>query len=118
MRHGFELSWALAYTFSKRRPKLIHMSDVSFIRPVDVSSLINMQAHVLYTEVNYMVIVVLAEVLDPISGSLTTSNSFYFTYTIDDALPQLFPKTYHEAIYYIDGRRKFKKMIEEEINPQ
>lgn len=92
------------------------MTDVSFIRPVDVSSLISMQAHVLYTELNMMVIVVLAEILDPMTGSMATSNSFYYTYSIDDALPQLFPKTYHEAIYYIDGRRKFKKMLEDQQN--
>ena len=118
MRHGLELSWALAYTFTKRRPKLEYMSDISFIRPVDVSSLINMQAHVLYTELNYMVIVVLAEVLDPITGEMTTSNSFYYTYSVSDALPQLYPKTYHEAIYYIDGRRKFKKMIDDQESTQ
>lgn len=118
MRHGLELSWALAYSFSKRRPKLQQMSDISFIRPVDVSSLINMQAHVLYTELNYMVIVVLAEIMNPITGSLTTSNSFYYTYSVDEPLPQLFPKTYHEAIYYIDGRRKFKKMLEDQENSQ
>lgn len=94
------------------------MTDVSFIRPVDVSSLISMQAHLLYTEMNMMVIVVLAEILDPITGSMSTSNSFYYTYSIDDHLPQLFPKTYHEAIYYIDGRRKLKKMLEDQQNGQ
>lgn len=118
MRHGLELSWALAYSFSKHRPKLEHMSDVSFIRPVDVSSLINMQAHVLYTELNYMVIVVLAEVLDPLTGSLTTSNAFYYTYSISDTLPQLFPKTYHEAIYYIDGKRKFRQIFDSQNKQQ
>lgn len=114
MRHGLELSWALAYQFSKHRPKLEHMSDVSFIRPVDVSSLINMQAHVLYTELNYMVIVVLAEVLDPMTGSMTTSNSFYYTYSTSEPLPVVIPKTYHEAIWFVDGRRKFKKMVEDQ----
>jgi acyl-coenzyme A thioesterase 9 len=99
MRHGLELSWALAYTFSKRRPKLEHMSDISFLRPVEVNSLINLQGHILYTELNYMVIVVLAEVLDPISGSMTTSNSFYYTYKIEEPLPTVIPKTYHEAIW-------------------
>lgn len=118
MRHGLELSWALAYSFSKRRPKLEHMSDVSFIRPVDVSSLINMQAHVLYTEMNYMVIVVLAEIMDPISGTLTTSNSFYYAYSIAEPLPQVIPKTYHEAIWFVDGRRKFQKMLEDQNGGQ
>lgn len=118
MRHGVELSWALAYTFSKRRPKLENMSDISFFRPVDVSSLISMSAHVLYTELNFMEIVVLAEVLDPITGKLTTSNSFYYTYSIAEPLLQVIPKTYHEAIWYIDGRRKFRKMIEDLENKQ
>lgn len=118
MRHGLELSWALAYGFTKRRPKLDYMSDISFIRPVDVSSLISMQAHVLYTELNYMVIVVLAEILDPMTGNATTSNSFYYVYSVDDTLPQVYPKTYHEAMYYIDGRRKLRKMIEDKENIQ
>ncbi|CAO1440679.1 unnamed protein product [Diamesa serratosioi] len=112
MRHALELSWALAYNFSKRLPKLEHISDISFYHPVDVSSLINMQAHVLYTEVNYMQIVVIAEVFDPVSGNQTTSNSFYYTYSIQEPLPTVIPKTYHEAIWFIDGRRKFMKSLE------
>lgn len=118
MRHGLELSWALAYSFSKRRPKLENMSDISFIRPVDVSSLISMQAHVLYTELNYMEIVVLAEIMDPLTGSLTTSNSFYYTYSVSEPLPTVMPKTYHEAIWFVDGRRKFQKSLEDQHSNQ
>lgn len=116
MRHALELSWALAYSFSKRRPKLLHISDINFIKPVDVSSLISMNAHVLYTELNYMEIVVIAEVFDPITGSQSTTNSFYYTYSIADSLPQLLPKTYHEAIWYIDGRRKFRNIMDSSVN--
>lgn len=112
MRHAMELSWALAYTFSKRRPKLLHISDINFIKPVEVSSLISMSAHVLYTELNYMEIVVIAEVFDPITGTQSTTNSFYYTYSIDQTLPQVIPKTYHEAIHYIDGRRKFRSIMD------
>lgn len=111
MRHALELSWALAYNFSKRRPKLEHISDINFHQPVDVSSLINMQAHVLYTEVNLMEIVVIAEIFDPISGNQTTTNSFYYTYSVSDRLPTVIPKTYHEAMWFIDGRRHFKYAI-------
>jgi len=113
MRHALELSWALAYSFSKRHPKLEHISDISFIKPVDVSSLINMQAHVLYTELNYMEIVVIAEVLDPLTGLETTTNSFYFTYSVAEQLPVVHPKTYHESMYFIDGRRKFQAIQNE-----
>ncbi|XP_070499028.1 acyl-coenzyme A thioesterase 9, mitochondrial-like [Chironomus tepperi] len=117
MRHALELSWALGYSFSKRRPKLEHISDINFIKPVDVSSLISMSAHVLYTELNYMEIVVIAEVFDPVSGSQSTTNSFYFTYSVADTLPQVIPKTYHEAIWYIDGRRKFRHIMDSAATP-
>jgi acyl-coenzyme A thioesterase 9 len=111
MRHALELSWALAKFFSKRRPKLEHISDISFHQPVDVSSLINMQAHVIYTEVNMMEIVVIAEVFNAVTGEQSTTNSFYYTYSVSDRLPQVYPKTYHEAMYFIDGRRRFKYAI-------
>jgi acyl-coenzyme A thioesterase 9 len=89
MRHAFELSWSLAYTFSKRRPKLEHISDINFHHPVDVNSLINMQAHIIYTDQNYMEIVVLAEVFDAITGQQTTTNSFYYTYRTSERLMQV-----------------------------
>lgn len=116
MRHGLELGWALAYTFSKKVPKLINISDISFIHPVDVSSLISMTGHVLYTELNYMEIVVLAEILDPITGAFTTTNSFYYTFKVPDMLPQIVPKTYHETIWYLQGRRTFKQLMDERNN--
>lgn len=108
MRHALEISWALAYNFSKHRPKLEHISDISFLQPVDVSSLINMTAHVIYTEMHYMEIVVLAEVFDPVSGQRATTNSFFYTYSSPEMLPQIMPRTYHEAMWYLNGRRKFQ----------
>lgn len=116
MRHGVELAWALAHTFSKLVPKLEHISDINFIKPVDVNSLISMSAHVLYTEVNFMEIVVIAEIFDPVSGSMSTSNSFYFTFSVPGNLSQVIPKTYHEAIWYIDGRRHFRAIMEAKGN--
>lgn len=108
MRNALELSWALAYNFAKRRPKLEHISDISFHHPVDVSSMLNMQAHVIYTDLHYMEIVVLADVYDAMTGQQTTTNSFYYTYSVAERLPSIMPKTYHEAMYYLDGRRKFR----------
>uniref|UniRef100_A0A2M4AKI5 Putative acyl-coa thioesterase n=1 Tax=Anopheles triannulatus TaxID=58253 RepID=A0A2M4AKI5_9DIPT len=108
MRNALELSWALAYNFAKRRPKLERISDISFHHPVDVSSMLNMQAHVIYTDLHYMEIVVLADVYDAVTGQQTTTNSFFYTYSVAERLPKIMPKTYHEAMYYLDGRRKFR----------
>lgn len=81
---------------------------------MEVSSLISMTGHVLYTEQNFMEIVVLAEIFDPITGSFTTSNSFYYTFSVPDhMLPKIVPKTYHETIWYLEGRRKFRELMDE-----
>lgn len=109
MRHALELSWVTAFNFCKKRPTLEGNSDISFHRAVDVASCIKMQAKVIYTEMNYMQIVVVAEVNDPATNQKYTSNTFYYTYSIpDDKVPTVLPKTYSQAMWYLDGRRKFK----------
>lgn len=57
---------------------------------------------------NYMQIVVVAEVYDPVHNQQYTSNTFYYTYSIaDETVPTVLPKTYSQAMWYLDGRRKF-----------
>ncbi|XP_055309213.1 acyl-coenzyme A thioesterase 9, mitochondrial-like isoform X2 [Sitodiplosis mosellana] len=107
MRQALELSWGLVYTLNEGRCRLRCINDITFSRPVPVSSLLKMHAHLVYTEVNYMVIVVINETYDAISGEHTTSNVFYYTYSCDVPVNQIIPKTYNEAMWYLDGRRKF-----------
>lgn len=66
-----------------------------------------MHAHVIYTESKYMEIVVAAEVFDASTGGHNTTNVFYYTYSNTVKVPQVIPKTYHEAMWYLDGRRHF-----------
>lgn len=102
MRHALELSWSTGYLYSKHRPKLLHISDIGFHRPVDVGSMLNMHSHVTFTERNFMQIVVYAEVYDPHSGSNTTSNMFHYTYEASEPVTQIMPKSYHgELLCYI-----------------
>lgn len=70
-----------------------------------------MHAHVVYTELNYMVIVVINETYDAISGEHTTSNVFYYTYCCDVPVNPIIPRTYNEAMWYLDGRRKFNEAM-------
>lgn len=67
----------------------MHISDIMFHKSVDVSSLIKMRAQIVYTEVQYMQIVVNAEVFDPKTGAVSTSNVFHYTYKINDEAPQV-----------------------------
>lgn len=96
---------------SKHRPKLEHISDISFHRPVKVSSFMKMHGHVIYTEMNYMQIVVIAEVFDASSGQHNTTNVFYYTFSDTDQVPEVIPKTYHEAMWFLDGRRHFNNVM-------
>lgn len=107
MRDDFHLIDFPSSSYSKCRPKLDHISNIMFHRPVHVSSLIKMNAHVIFTDVNYMEIVVVTETFDAATGSRTMTNEFYYTYLTQEPVPQIIPRTYHEAMWYLDGRRKF-----------
>ncbi|KAK7864861.1 hypothetical protein R5R35_012497 [Gryllus longicercus] len=110
MRQALELSWTSAYLYSKVRPKLLHISDIGFFKPVDVGSLLQMHSHVIYTEFNYIMVLVHAQVLDP-SGMLSTTNNFYYVYEMPEEVKSIVPESYHEAMLFLDGRRKFQYVM-------
>lgn len=58
---------------------------------------------------NYMVIVVVNETYH--HGETSTSNVFYYTYVSDVPVPQIIPRTYNEAMWYLDGRRQFRSAM-------
>lgn len=61
----------------------------------------------IYTEANYMEIVVVNETIDAASGQASTTNVFYYTYSISEKVSEIIPRTYHEAMWFLDGRRRF-----------
>lgn len=109
MRHALELSWVAAYNYLKKRPTLVRISDINFHRPVHVSSCIRMHSKVIYSELNYIELVVIAEVTDVATNQQQTTNVFYYTYSLsDDTVAKVLPKSYTQAMWYLDGRRRFK----------
>nr|XP_016931303.1 acyl-coenzyme A thioesterase 9, mitochondrial-like [Drosophila suzukii] len=107
MRSALEISWAAAFLYCKTRPKLEHISDISFEKPVTVNSFIKMTAYVVYTKLNYVQIMTVADVLDPYSGNRVTANAFHYTFSAPDTVTEVLPRSYHETMWYIHGRRKF-----------
>lgn len=114
MRQATELSWVLALLFSKYRPELKHISDINFHKPIDVNSLIRMNAYVVYTQMQYVQISVYAETFNGNTGDVNTTNEFHFTYIIPEIVPEVVPRTYHEAMMYLDGKRHFMEVFNEE----
>lgn len=70
-----------------------------------------MDAHVIYTEMNYIQIAVVTQTFETPSSVPSTSNTFYYTYSVQEKVPEIIPRTYHEAMWYLDGRRKFNSAM-------
>lgn len=111
MRQAAELSWVLGFKFSKYRPKVKSISDIKFNKPIAVNSLIHMYAHVVFTQMQYIQITVYVETFDPQTGQSDTTNVVHFTYEVPEIVKEVYPRTYHEAMMYIDGRRHFYEIM-------
>jgi acyl-coenzyme A thioesterase 9 len=108
MRQAFELAWANTHVFGKCRPFIVHVDDIWFRKPVEVGSMLYFNSQISYTEDKYIQTRVSAEVLDPETGGMSVTNVFQFTFELrKQEPPQIIPKTYHEAMMYLTGRRHF-----------
>ena len=114
MRQAFELAWANAYVYSKAMPIIEFMDDILFQKPVEIGSLLYFNSQVCYTQDKYAQIRVSAEVVNPKTGELSVTNVFQYTFSfLDGLIPEkVIPKTYHEAMLYLDGRRHFLRSVE------
>ena len=114
MRSSFEISWICAYLHCGQRPSCKRCSDITFEKPVPMGSIIKMMAYIVYTEGKHIQIMTVAEILDP-SGKITlTTNRFYYTFSCAGKVTTVLPRTYHETMWYIHGRRIFNYAMENE----
>ncbi|KAH8306373.1 hypothetical protein KR018_009320, partial [Drosophila ironensis] len=120
MRQAVEISFIQASLYLGGRPILKCISDISFMRPVQVNTFLQMTAHVVYTSQNYLQIMTVAQVWE-VDGTVETTNTFFFTYKSDRVLDEVLPRTYLEMLWYIHGRRKLLtalNLVPEYPNPQ
>ncbi|XP_023335369.1 acyl-coenzyme A thioesterase 9, mitochondrial isoform X2 [Eurytemora carolleeae] len=114
MRQAFELAWANTHVYGHCRPYIVHVDDIWFRKPVEVGSMLYFNSQICYTSEQFVQTRVSAEVWDPKSGEMSVTNVFQFTFELRDQNPaQIIPKTYHEAMMYLTGRRHFVHSIAE-----
>ena len=102
-----------AYIFSKERPFIVYMDDISFEAPVEVGSLLYFNSQISYIEDKYIQVRVSAEVLDPHTGQMKVTNVFHYTFELRESKPKsIIPKSYHEAMMYLNSRRHFLNSLE------
>ena len=63
-----------------------------------MGSLLYFNSQIAYVEGQKIQVRVSAEVLNPLTGEMKTTNVFHFTYEIREGKPKMIiPKTYHEG---------------------
>ena len=107
MRKAVELGWTTAYVFAGSRPVIEYMDDILFDKPVDVGSVLYFSAQVAYTQDCYVQVRVGAMSHDPPTGALYETNVFHYTFRLPHPVPQVIPKSYHDAMLYLNARRHF-----------
>lgn len=107
MRESVELGTTLAWKLSAKQSRLIHISNIRFLRPIKIESFVNMRAHVVYTDQQYIQIVVLIE------ANGLTHDVLNLTFANESVVPEVLPKTYHEAMWYLEGRRHCMATIQQ-----
>lgn len=112
MRSSFEISWICAYLHCGERPSCECCSDIHFHKPVPMGSIIKMVAYIVYTQDKFMQIMTVAEILDPSGKTTLTTNRFSYTFSCAGKVTTVLPRTYHETMWYIHGRRMFNYAME------
>ncbi|XP_032787008.1 acyl-coenzyme A thioesterase 9, mitochondrial isoform X1 [Daphnia magna] len=107
MRLAVELAWANCYVYCKSLPTVVHVDDILFRKPVEIGSLLYFSSQVVYTQGHYVMVRVSAEVVQPEDGTHDLTNVFHFTLKTDGMAPEVIPRTYQEAMMFLDGRRHF-----------
>jgi len=110
MRKSFELGWTSATLFAKQPIGILAVDDIMFQKPVEIGSLLFLSSMVVYVEKDKIQTRVHAEVVDAATGKRETTNIFYFVFTIkgnkqEKPLTNIVPRTYAEAMMYLDGKR-------------
>ncbi|XP_061661668.1 acyl-coenzyme A thioesterase 9, mitochondrial-like isoform X10 [Syngnathoides biaculeatus] len=111
MRKAYELAWANASAFGGCRPALVAVDDILFQKPVEIGSLLLLSSQVCYTQDNYIQVRVHSEVFEPLSRQHNTTNVFHFTFVSDRRVVDVVPRTYGEAMLYLDGKRHFNHTV-------
>ncbi|MES1908378.1 MAG: hypothetical protein MHM6MM_001328 [Cercozoa sp. M6MM] len=110
MRRAFELARCAAYQFCPQTPSLLAVDDVTFLRPVEIGSMLCFDAEVVYSSAQACQIQVSTRIMDLTSNvhkkQSVLSNVFSFTFGCETSeMPLVLPETYDEAMSWVEGRR-------------
>ena len=113
-----ELSWINAYMLSGSFPRLVEIDDITFIRPVEIGSIVKFRSLCAFTDPKKrrVVVAIAIEHHDPITHNRDTTNTFFFTYEcppveIDGKIkpvPLVVPYSYEESMLFLHAKRVYE----------
>ncbi|KAL0490636.1 Acot9 [Acrasis kona] len=110
MREACDIAWSAAYVFGQHEPEFMSLDDNHFIKPVDVGTIVNFNAKVVFVHDDIITVRVEAQVIDPKSSKRQTTNVFHFGFKTATS-KKVIPETYEEAMLYIEGKRIYEKKL-------
>jgi len=102
------------YTGCEAAPKCTHVDDVLFLKPVEIGDLLFFHSQVVFTHENKVQTRVSAEVKSKDDKNLKLTNVLQITWELPERVREVVPKSYHEAMAYLTGRRHFMMSLENE----
>ena len=119
MRESLELAFLSSVLLdSSSNPRRHFIDDIYFLRPVDIGSFVRYVSYVTYTEGSLMNTKVTVEkMVKPENGvgvRYEKATEFNMVMANETVLKPILPKTYEEAMMYLEGRRRIKKLLKSE----
>lgn len=137
MREAFELAYTTAVLHTKGQSTFVTtVEDINFVHPVPIGSLLKFSAQIVctdtgdrgtdhvtskkgssqknqaaietYTLLKRLHVAVVADVIDPQQGTSVTTNTFHYTFATRAPIPPVVPETYHDAMSFLEGKRRLQ----------
>jgi acyl-coenzyme A thioesterase 9 len=120
MRLAYELGITNAAIFTRGSVRFLSLDGISFARPVPIGSILRLTSHVLHSSSSssFPILVhvgVRASVVDLKTGAEQITNDFRFTWCREggeELERKLVPKTYKEAMLWLEGKRALENGAE------
>jgi len=111
MRQAFELAWSTACLLSNGKHRIVFIDDILFKEPVEIGSVLMCSSQIVYSEGNRFQVRVYLEKRTPLTMGErgVTTNVIHLTFECDDDVPSVVPRSYGEAMLFLDGRRHFNQ---------
>lgn len=114
MKSAFELAYITSSMFSGQprgnTVRFLYLDEIHFIEPVSIGDIVAFSSKVVYIQDNVIHVRVKASVLNSETHIKKVTNLFHFAFRLTKIDKTLFPRSYKDGIYYLDAKRRHKKM--------